>query len=107
MNKRWDVAVKPEYYPRGIEVFCPECRHVLSNGRWTICVMTSSERHWVGHFPPINCCGKERKVAALFDTEDAANKAVDLTNQMISRDGDTSGLRLVRARIDPPSKPPR
>jgi len=66
--------------------------------------MTWSERYWVGHFPPIKCCGKESKVAALFDTEDTANKAVDLANRMIERDGDTSGLRLVRAKIDPPSK---
>jgi hypothetical protein len=104
MRNRGGVAVEPEYYPRGIEVFCPDCRHVLSKGHWTICVMTWSDRYWVGHFPPKKCCGKERKVAALFDTEDAANRAVDLTKRMIERDGDISGLRLVRAKIDPPSK---
>ena len=104
MSKRGDVAVEPEYYSRGIEIFCPDCHHVLSEGHWAICVMTWSDRHWVGHFPPIKCCGKERKVAALFDTKDAANKAVDLTKRMIERDGDISGLRLVRAKVDPPSK---
>jgi hypothetical protein len=104
MSKRGGVAVKPEYYSRGIEVFCSDCRHVLAKGHWTICVTTWSERYWVGHFPPITCCGKERKVAALFASEDTANKAVDLTNRMIERDGDTSGLRLVPAKIDPPSK---
>jgi hypothetical protein len=31
-------------------------------------------------------------------------KAVDLTKRMIERDGDISGLRLVRAKVDPPSK---
>jgi hypothetical protein len=103
MFKREDVIVEPEYYLRGgIEVFCPDCRRVLSKGHWTVCVKTWSDRYWVGHFPPIECCGKERKVAALFDTEDAANKAVDITNRMLVRDGDTSCLRLVRAKLDPP-----
>jgi hypothetical protein len=32
MRNRGDVAVEPEYYPKGIEVFCPDCRHVLSKG---------------------------------------------------------------------------
>jgi hypothetical protein len=104
MAQREDVVVAPEYYPRGIEVFCPDCHRVLAKGHWTICVKTWSDRHWVGHFPPKKCCGKERKVAALFDTKDAANRAVDLTKRMIDRDGDISGLRLVQAKIDPPSK---
>jgi len=104
MFKREDVVVEPEYYLRRIEVFCPDCRRVLSKGHWTVCVKTSSGRYWVGHFPPITCCGKERKVAALFDTEDAASKGVDITNRMLVRDGDTSCLRLVQAKLDTPSK---
>jgi hypothetical protein len=72
MSTRGEVAVETEYYSRSIEIFCPDCHHVLSEGHWAICVMTWSDRHWVGHFPPIKCCGKERKVAALFDTKDAA-----------------------------------
>ncbi len=60
MFKREDVIVEPEYYLRGgIEVFCPDCRRVLSKGHWTVCVK-------------------------------------------IVRDGDTSCLRLVRAKLDPP-----
>ena len=104
MFKREDVVVEPEYYLRRIEVFCPDCRRVLSKGHWTVCVKTRSGRYWVGHFPPMECCGKERKVAALFDTEDAASKAVDITNRMLVRDGDTSCLRLVQAKLDTPSK---
>ena len=102
MSKREDVVVEPEYYLRSIEVFCPDCRRVLSKGHWTVCVKTWSDRYWVGHFPPIKCCGKERKVAALLDTEDAANKAVEITNRMLARDGDTSCLRLVQAKLTPP-----
>jgi ketosteroid isomerase-like protein len=52
-----------------------------------------------------NVLREERKVAALFDTEDAASKAVDITNRMLVRDGDTSCLRLVQAKLDTPSKP--
>ena len=103
MFKREDVVVEPEYYSRGgVEVFCPDCRRVLSKGHWTICVKIGSDRYWVGHFPPITCCGKERKVAALLDTEDAAGKAVDIANRMLIRDGDTSCLRLVQAKLGPP-----
>ena len=104
MFKREDVVVEPEYYLRRIEVICPDCRRVLSKGHWTVCVKTWSDRYWVGHVPPIECCRKERKVAALFDTEDAADKAVDITNRMLVRDGDTSCLRLVQAKLDPRSK---
>ena len=105
MFKREDVVVEPEYYLRGgIEVFCPDCHRVLSKGHWTVCVKTWRDRYWIGHFPPITCCGKERKVAALFDTEDAASKGVDITNRMLIRDGDTSCLRLVQAKLDTPSK---
>jgi hypothetical protein len=98
MTKREDVVVEPEYYSKGIEIVCPDCRRVLSKGHWTVCVKTWSDRYWVGHFPPITCCGKERKVAALLDTEAAANQAVDITNRMLVRDGDTSRLRLVQAK---------
>jgi hypothetical protein len=98
MTKREDVVVEPEYYLKGIKIVCPDCRRVLSKGYWTVCVKTWSDRYWVGHFPPIECCGKERKVAALLDTEAAANQAVDITNRMLVRDGDTSRLRLVQAK---------
>jgi hypothetical protein len=104
MAQRKDVVVSPEYYVRGIEVFCPDCRRVLAKGHWTVCVKTWSDRHWVGHFPPIECCGRERKVPALLDTEDAAGKAADMTSRMLVRDGDTSHLRLVQAKLDPPSE---
>jgi hypothetical protein len=102
MFTREAIFVAPEYYLRGIEVFCPDCRRVLSKGHWTVCVKIWSDRFWVGHFPPIRCCGKERKVAALLDTEGAANKAADIANRMIVRDGDTSCLRLVPAKLNPP-----
>jgi hypothetical protein len=104
MARREDVTVAPEYYVRGVEVFCPDCRRVLAKGHWTICVKTWRDRHWVGHFPPMACCGKERKVPALLDSEDAANKAADLAGRMFARDGDTSHLRLVHAKLDPPSE---
>jgi hypothetical protein len=105
MAERKDVVVAPEYYDRGIEFFCPDCHRILAKGHWTICVKTWSNRHWVGHFPPIECCGKERKVAALLESEDAANKAANMTNRILVRDGDTSHLRLIQAKLEvPPSK---
>jgi hypothetical protein len=59
------------------------------DGSVEVLLVTSREtKRWIipkgwPHFPPIKCCGKERKVAALFDTEDAASKAVDITNRML------------------------
>jgi hypothetical protein len=52
----------------------------------------------------MKCCGKERKVPALLDTKDAANEAADLANRILVRDGDTSHLRLVQAKLDAPFK---
>ncbi len=93
--EREDAKVTVLHHPPGIQAGCAKCRTILNSGTFAVRVQVGNHDYLVGNNPPKMCCGEEKKVPLLFNNEPLAAFAAQGIVDILNRDGDTSGLRLL------------
>jgi len=94
MDSREDAVVSVVHHPAGINAGCARCRTIISSGTFAIGVQVGNHNYLVGHNPPKQCCGEEKKVPLLYDDEVLAAFGAQGIMDTLGRDGSTTNLRL-------------
>ncbi len=75
---------------------CKDCRKILAKGTWTIGLrIGETKRYFVGHNPPIICCGMEKAIPLVFDSEGELLPISNQIKETLNRDGTTASVPLV------------
>jgi hypothetical protein len=75
---------------------CRLCRKKLAGGTWTIGLkIGESARYFVGHNPPIICCGEQKTIPLVFDSEGDLLPVSDQLQATLNREGTTASLMLI------------
>ena len=85
-------------HPAGISNGCKDCRKILAEGKYVLGLRIKEPDHHYQYLvavdPPIMCCGVDKKVLYLFNTEEEAKKKAEEIADYLDKHETTEGLRL-------------
>ena len=91
-------------HPAGVLNGCKGCRKILAEGKYTLGLKIREPgreyQYLVGVEPPVMCCGADKKVLCLFDTEEEARKKGEEITDHLDKHKTTKGLRLFVTDLD-------
>lgn len=94
--EREPCEIFPVEHTAGYSFGCRMCRKIWAKGTWTIGLkIGETARYFVGHKPPIICCGETKSIPLVFDSEGDLIPIANQVRETLDREGTTASLALV------------
>ena len=102
--KKGEFKVVVISHSAGINQGCRDCRKVLAEGKYALGLKIKypnrEHQYIIGVDPPVMCCGNDKKIWRLFESEDTANKGAKEVADYLNKHETTEGLRLFVTDLD-------
>jgi len=96
--KKGDYQVVVISHPAGITIGCKDCRKILAEGKYVLGLKIKypdrEYQYLVGVDPPVMCCGADKRVLYLFNSEEDGKKKGEEVADYLNQRETTEGLRL-------------